>query len=47
MDGTFIYNKAVSGRNFVGRKSDISALCNLLAQGENVVISEPPRAGKT
>lgn len=47
MDGTFIYNKAVSGRNFVGRKSDISALCNLLAQGENVVISEPPRTGKT
>ena len=47
MDGTFIYIKAVSGRNFVGRKSDISALCNLLAQGENVVISEPPRAGKT
>ena len=47
MDGTFIYNKAVSGRNFVGRKGDISALCNLLAQGENVVISEPPRSGKT
>lgn len=46
MDEVFIYSKPVTGKNFIGRKPDVTTLCNLLVQGENVVIYEPPRTGK-
>lgn len=46
METTFIYNKFVTGKNFVGRKGDSSILANLLSAGENVSIYEPPKSGK-
>lgn len=47
MDSTFIYNKYVTGKNNFGRRSEQTLLSNLLSQGENVVIYEPPKTGKT
>lgn len=46
MESPFIYNRHVTGKNFVGRKGDIAILTNLLNLGENVVIYEPARSGK-
>lgn len=47
MDGNFIYNKHVTGKNNIGRRQDMTILSNLLSQGENVAIYEPPKTGKT
>lgn len=47
MDSPFIYNKYVTGKNFIGRKGDITILGNLMSAGENISIYEPPRSGKT
>ena len=47
MDSPFIYNKPVTGKNFIGRKNDVTILGNLLAGGENIAIYEPPKSGKT
>jgi len=46
MDGAFTYNKYVTGKHFIGRKSEGMILSNLLSQGENVVIYEPAKTGK-
>ena len=46
MDGTFPYNKFVTGKQFLGRTTEVRAFANLLAQGENVVIYEPPKTGR-
>lgn len=46
MPGSFIFDRYVTGKNFVGRKSEVGILSNLLTAGENVVIYEPPRTGK-
>ena len=46
MDTPFVYNRPVSGRNFIGRKTEVPVLANLLRDGENVVMYEPPKAGK-
>lgn len=46
MDGTFQYNKPVTGKQFLGRTSEVRTFANLLVQGENVVIYEPPRTGR-
>ena len=46
MDGSFIYDRYVTGKNFIGRKTECNTLANLLSQGENVVIYEPPKTGK-
>lgn len=46
MDTPFIYDRYVTGRNFVGRKMDCTILSNLLEGGENVVMYEPPKSGK-
>lgn len=46
MDSPFIYDKYVSGKNFIGRKTDCSILQNLIVQHENVVLSAPPKSGK-
>lgn len=47
MDTHFPYDQYVTGRNFVGRRTDVALLGNLLSQGEHVVLSEPPKTGKT
>jgi len=47
MDPTFVYNKYVTGKNNFGRRNEQTLLSNLLSQGENVVIYEPPKTGKT
>ncbi len=46
MDTPFIYNKYVTGRNFIGRKSECAIMANLLKAGEHVSIYEPPKTGK-
>ena len=46
MDSTFIFNKPVTGKNNIGRRQDMAILANLLSQGENVAIYEPPKTGK-
>ncbi len=46
MDTPFIYDKYVTGRNFIGRQSECHILANLLKAGENVSIYEPPKTGK-
>ncbi len=46
MDTPFIYDKYVTGRNFIGRKSECMVLANLLRAGEHVSIYEPPKTGK-
>ena len=47
MDSAFIYDKYVTGKNFIGRKNTCTLLGNLLSQGEHVCLSEPPKTGKT
>lgn len=47
METNFPYAQYVTGRNFMGRRSDVTLLGNLLTQGEHVVLSEPPKTGKT
>ncbi len=46
MDSIFQYNKPVTGKQFLGRKAELSAFANLLGQGENLVIYEPPKTGR-
>ena len=41
-----MYDNYVTGRNFVGRKSECTILSNLLEAGEQVVMYEPPKSGK-
>lgn len=43
---TFIYNKPVSGRQFIGRKTELTALFNILHAGKNAVIYDIPHSGK-
>ena len=47
MDSPFIYYRYVTGKNFFGRREDCTILGNLLAQGEHIVMFEPPKTGKT
>lgn len=47
MDGAFIYDKYVTGKNFIGRKGNVTLVQNLLQQGEHIVMWEPPKTGKT
>ena len=47
MDSHFVYDTHVTGKNFVGRKTECMVLSNLLEAGENVCIYETPKAGKT
>ena len=46
MDTPFIYDKFVTGRNFIGRKTECNALRNLLEKRENICLYEPPKTGK-
>lgn len=47
MDTPFIYDRFVTGKNFIGRKTECTILGNLIAQGEHISIIGPPRSGKT
>ena len=47
MDTPFPYAQYVTGKQFVGRKNDVTLLGNLLSQGEHVTIYEPPKTGIT
>ena len=47
MDAPFVYDNHVTGRHFVGRKTECTVLSNLLEAGENVCIYDIPNAGKT
>ena len=44
MDTAFVYDNHVTGKNFVGRKTECTVLSNLLEAGENVCIYETPKA---
>ena len=46
MDTPFIYDGYVTGKNFVGRKMECTALSNLLEAGSQVTLYEPPKSGK-
>lgn len=46
MDTPFIYDNYVTGKNFIGRKTECNILGNLLEKKENVVLYEPPKSGK-
>lgn len=46
MDTPFVYDKYVTGKNFIGRRGDCNILNNLLSQGEHVAVYEPPKSGK-
>ncbi len=46
MDTPFVYDKYVTGRNFIGRHSECMVLSNLIKAGEHVSIYEPPKTGK-
>lgn len=43
----FVYSNYVTGKNFIGRKSETTILANLLGQCENILMYEPPKTGKT
>ena len=46
MESAFQYNKPVTGRQHLGRANETRIFANLLAQGENIVIYEPPKTGR-
>jgi len=45
MDTPFIYDKYVTGKNFIGRRKECAAMANLLAANENLVLISPPKSG--
>ena len=47
MERPFAYDHYVTGKNFVGRKTDCTGLSNLLEAGEHVCIYDAPRTGKS
>lgn len=46
MNTTFVFDRPVSGKNFVGRSKEISMLCNFLSCGESFAIYGEPGCGK-
>ena len=46
MDAPFVYDNPVTGKNFVGRKTECSVLANLLDAGEHVCLYDAPKTGK-
>lgn len=45
MDTPFIYDKFVTGKNFIGRRKECASMANLLNAGENIVLINPPKSG--
>ena len=46
MDSLFPYNKYVTGKHYIGRRTETQVFANLVSQGENVVLYEPPKTGR-
>lgn len=46
MELPFVYDKYVTGKYFLGRKTECTVMANLLKARENVVLYEPPKTGK-
>lgn len=46
MDTPFIYDRFVTGKNFIGRKTECTIMSNLLESGENVMLYGRPKSGK-
>ena len=46
MDRPFVFNMPVTGRDFIGRRSDCVALSSLISHGSNVALWGPPKCGK-
>ena len=46
MEQPFIYEKYVTGKQFLSRRNSTVILSNLLSHGENVAIYAPPKSGK-
>lgn len=46
MDTPFIYDRFVTGKNFIGRKAECTIMSNLLESGENVMLYGRPKSGK-
>lgn len=46
MEQPFVYDRSVSGKNFLGRKLECNALTNLLSAGEHISVYGRPRSGK-
>ena len=46
MDTPFIYDRFVTGKNFVGRKTECAILSNLLEAGEHIYLYGRPKSGK-
>lgn len=46
MDSPFIFDKPVTGKAFVGRRSACSTLANIITHGQNAALWGPPKSGK-
>jgi hypothetical protein len=46
MDSPFVYDRLVTGKNFLGRKMDCMILSNLLVAGEQVMMYGRPKSAK-
>jgi hypothetical protein len=46
MDTPFVFDKYVTGKNFIGRTTSCNILYNLLSSGDNATIYAPPKSGK-
>lgn len=46
IDTPFVYNRFVTGANFLSRKQERDTLTNLLKQNEHILIIDAPRTGK-
>ena len=46
MDTPFVYDRFVTGKNFVGRKTECTILSNLLEAGEHIYLYGRPKSGK-
>lgn len=46
MDTPFVYDRFVTGKHFIGRKSECTILSNLLESGEHVMLYGRPKSGK-
>lgn len=46
MDTPFVYDRFVTGKNFIGRKTECTIMSNLLESGEHIVLYGRPKSGK-
>lgn len=46
MDTPFVYDRFVTGKNFIGRKTECTIMSNLLESGEHIFLYGRPKSGK-